>query len=90
MSTKSIKISVYGRVQGVNYRYSAQNKAQSLGISGFAKNMPDGSVYMEAEGNEDALDAFIEWCGQGPLMASVSKINTEQTSSFGHEGFRIR
>ena len=90
MSVKSIKIMVYGRVQGVNYRYSAQNKALSLGISGFAKNMPDGSVYLEVEGNEDALDAFIKWCSHGPLMASVSKITTEQTSPFGHQGFRIR
>ena len=81
---------VYGRVQGVNYRYSAKNKAQSLGISGFAKNMPDGSVYLEVEGNEDALDAFIEWCGHGPLMASVSKITTEKTSPSRHQGFRIR
>lgn len=90
MSTNSLKINVYGRVQGVNYRNSAHNKAQSLGISGFAKNMPDGSVYIEAEGSADALDAFIEWCSHGPPMASVSKITTEQTSTSGHEGFQIR
>ncbi|MFP4065126.1 MAG: acylphosphatase [Bacteroidales bacterium] len=80
---------VYGRVQGVNYRYSAKNSAQSLGISGFAKNMPDGSVYIEAEGSDDALDTFIEWCRQGPPMANVSRITTEQTDPFGHEGFQI-
>lgn len=90
MTVKSIKIVVYGRVQGVNYRYSAKNQAQSLGISGFAKNMADGSVYIEAEGSADALDAFIEWCSHGPPMASVSKITTEQTSPFGHQGFRTR
>ena len=90
MSEKSMIINVYGLVQGVNYRNSAHNKARSLGISGFAENMPDGSVYIEAEGNADALDAFIEWCGQGPPMASVSKITTEQANPFGHQGFRIR
>ncbi len=90
MSEKSIKINVYGRVQGVNYRNSAQTKARSLGIRGFARNMADGSVYIEAEGNTEAIGAFIEWCRQGPPMASVSKINTEETSAFGHRDFRIR
>ena len=90
MSEKSMTINVYGRVQGVNYRNSAQQKAQSLGISGFAKNMPDGRVYIEAEGHAEALDVFIEWCRQGPPMAIVSKVSTEQAEAFGHRDFRIR
>jgi acylphosphatase len=55
-------------------RYSAKEKAEELGITGFARNESDGSVYIEAEGEESALHVFLEWCRRGSSSARVSKV----------------
>ena len=60
------KIQVTGKVQGVGFRWSAAIEARSLGITGFVKNLPDGNVYIEAEGSIEQLNTFVEWCRQGP------------------------
>jgi len=59
-------IRVTGRVQGVGFRYSTLREAQNENITGYVKNMPDGSVEIEAEGSKDQLDIFVEWCRRGP------------------------
>lgn len=51
----------YGRVQGVGFRYYAVNKANQLGLTGWVKNLPDGSVEMEAQGAEAAIDELIRF-----------------------------
>lgn len=73
---KHLNIKIYGRVQGVFFRISAKEKAESLGIVGFARNEPDGSVYIETEGQEDDLEEFIKWCQKGPEAAHVEKVET--------------
>jgi len=60
------RIHVKGRVQGVGFRFSAVREARSRGITGFVKNQYDGSVYIEAEGPQDQLLEFVEWCRKGP------------------------
>jgi acylphosphatase len=60
------KIHVNGYVQGVGFRWTAVREAKKQGITGFIKNMSDGSVYIEAEGSRNQLRAFIEWCKKGP------------------------
>lgn len=74
MRIKHLNIKVYGLVQGVFFRTMAKEQANSLKITGFAKNMPDGSVYIEAEGEESSLDKFVKWCHNGPSMARVEKV----------------
>lgn len=74
---KLLKITVTGRVQGVWYRASTEEKARELGLTGYVKNEPDGSVYIEAEGDEPALDALVAWCRQGPPLARVENLQTE-------------
>jgi acylphosphatase len=76
MSKKAIILQVFGRVQGVGFRYYTQKKADEFGIHGFAKNRPDGSVYIEAEGEEGLLEAFVFWCEEGPAWARVSRGET--------------
>lgn len=61
------------------FRYSAKSEAEKLGIKGFARNEDDGTVYIEAEGEESVLEKFLDWCGTGPLLAKVTK--TEKTES---------
>ena len=77
---KHLNIKIYGRVQGVFFRHSAKQKAKELGIKGFVRNEPDDAVYIEAEGEEENLKQFSDWCRQGPASAQVKKNESEFTS----------
>ena len=74
---KKIIIKVYGLVQGVFFRYTTRKVARKLGLTGIVKNMPDGSVYIEAEGAEDQLLELLEFAKQGPKYAKVEDIDYE-------------
>lgn len=87
---KSIKINVLGRVQGVGFRYSALQKANELGISGFVKNRTDGSVYIEADGEPETLEAFIVWCHRGPARARVDEVKTEDIPYNNYKHFTVK
>jgi len=81
---------ISGDVQGVGYRMSAYWVARKLHIAGFVMNEPDGSVYIEAEGDEDALKEFLEWCRKGPITAKVTKLDETWSEARGKfTGFRI-
>lgn len=71
------RIVVSGRVQGVLYRRTAQQKATELGITGWAHNTIDGRVEIECEGFGENIEKFIEWCTQGPPLAKVENIEVE-------------
>ncbi len=81
---------VRGRVQGVFYRVSAREQAMALKITGFVRNLPDGSVELDAQGEDHALDQFIHWCRHGPPNARVEHVEmnwlTEVTQA---ESFRV-
>jgi len=88
---KSLIIRVYGRVQGVGYRFFAQREARKLGIKGFVENKPDGSVYLEVVGEEDALKKFIEVLKEGPPLAIVEDIKYEENKDIKeHKEFEMR
>lgn len=72
-----VRCFVSGRVQGVFYRASARAQAQSLSITGYARNLPDGRVEVLACGDKEALDQFRDWLRQGPPGASVSGVSCE-------------
>jgi len=72
-----LKIKIFGRVQGVFFRYEALKKAKELNIKGFVKNENDGSLYLEAEGEKENLKKFLKWCRRGPILARVEKIQFE-------------
>ena len=86
---KVIHIRVHGRVQGVGFRYHTRAKALEYGIAGFVKNLPDGSVYIEAEGEEAPLEMFILWVSKGPSWAHVNKTDTTTAPLSGFENFEI-
>lgn len=65
---------VSGRVQGVFYRGSARQKATELGLSGYARNLPDGRVEVLVVGEPDATQAFIDWLWRGPPAAQVRNV----------------
>lgn len=84
-------IRVSGIVQGVYYRYSTKEKADELGLSGFVRNLPDGSVEAHAEGEEEDVLGLIEWCRQGPRGARVDRIDVEwREPSLQFADFSIR
>ena len=88
---KRVHIIVHGNVQGVFFRSNARKIAGSLGLKGYAKNMPDDSVEIVAEGPEDKLKELIEYCKKGPEMADVSKIDVIFEEANGEfNGFEIK
>jgi len=70
---KHLNIKVIGQVQGVGFRFSVEKMAESLQLFGFVRNEEGGNVYIEAEGEEEKLDEFINWCKKGPAWAKVEK-----------------
>ena len=66
---------VRGRVQGVAYRASTRHEAQRLGLLGWVRNMPDGSVELEAQGPADIVEALLAWCRRGPSLAQVTSVD---------------
>jgi acylphosphatase len=87
---KSVSISINGRVQGVSFRYYALQQARLHHLRGYVKNMPDGSVYMEAEGEDEPLDSFVQWCHNGPPWANVETIEVTEQKLKNFNGFTIR
>lgn len=87
---KGVILKVYGRVQGVGFRFYTQKKALELNLNGFVRNKPNGSVYIEAEGVTKDIDEFIDWCQQGPEWARVTKLEKQYSDPVGHEGFNIK
>jgi acylphosphatase len=77
-------------VQNVGYRFYAARAAQELNIEGFVKNEPDGTVYIEAEGMEDALEAFTIWCRRGPQWARVDRLDIQEQPLMNYKGFRVK
>jgi acylphosphatase len=83
------RIRVTGQVQGVGFRWKAAHEAWKLGITGFVKNMPDGSIYMEAEGYADQLNSYVEWCKKGSGIGFVDSVETESCPPHGFKEFGI-
>ena len=61
-------------MQGVSYRYHAQREAGRLGVTGWVRNEPDGSVAGHFEGDAEAVDALVDWCRRGPTGARVDPV----------------
>jgi acylphosphatase len=87
---RSVKIRVTGRVQGVGFRYHTMHFAMANQISGFVKNLADGSVYIEATGNEPEVELFIEWCRNGPKWAWVESVEVQDANIKPFLGFSIK
>jgi acylphosphatase len=74
---------VYGRVQGVGYRYFARREAAARGLSGSARNLSDGTVEVVAEGDRPALEAFVQALWRGPTAAEVERVDCEWSAGDG-------
>ncbi|MDX5437531.1 MAG: acylphosphatase [Pontibacter sp.] len=88
---KRIAMRVHGRVHGVFFRASTVDKAEELGLTGFVQNEDDGTVYLEAEGDAEALKKLEQWAHEGPKRARVEKVEVEEKEELkGFDGFEQR
>jgi acylphosphatase len=83
-------ILVSGKVQGVFYRASTVEKAIELGLKGFAQNLPDGRVLIEAEGHQESLQKLFEWCKKGPSRAVVTNVEVKEGELKNHKSFIVK
>ncbi len=65
---------ISGQVQGVGFRYFLRGKLVELGLTGWVKNLPDGKVEAEVEGEKEKIEKIVEWCKQGPPLAKVKDV----------------
>ena len=86
---KTIRLIVKGKVQGVFYRAYAKDIADQLGITGWAKNLPDKNVEIIVTANDKLLGQFVERCRQGPPRANVDEVIIEELNIGEFNGFRI-
>ena len=87
---ESVRLLISGIVQGVFYRKTAHEKAESLGITGYIRNNPDGEVEIYAEGEKEALVELIAWCQKGPPHARVREVVVDwQGSADRYRTFQV-
>jgi acylphosphatase len=87
---KSYRITVSGKVQNVGFRFYTAKTAVEFNIEGFVKNEPDGSVYIEAEGEDDALETFMHWCRRGPQWARIDRFDIQEQPLMNYYGFQVK
>lgn len=81
MTRKLLKLKIHGQVQGVFFRAETKRKADELGLAGFVRNEPDGTVYVEAQGEEKNLRKFLKWCEHhGPPLAEVIRVEAKYSN----------
>jgi acylphosphatase len=80
---------VQGRVQGVGFRYFAARAAQELGVAGWVRNLPDGTVETLAEGDAAAVDRYLERMRKGPVASRVDQVAIEERPEEGLSSFEI-
>ena len=85
-----VRLRIEGSVQGVFFRASAQDQARRLGLKGWVRNCPDGSVEIVAEGDRKNIDELIAWCRHGPAGAQVQDVQVQWQEPKGEfSAFRI-
>lgn len=87
---KRVRVRIHGRVQGVFFRSETQSRARSLGLAGWVRNSPDGSVEAVFEGRPEAVESMVAWCERGPSGALVDHVDVAWEEPRGDVGFAIR
>ena len=83
----AVDVTVTGRVQGVSFRYYTREEATRLGVAGWVANEPDGTVSGHFEGEQDAVDALVDWCRTGPRLARVERVDVRPGDDEGSTSF---
>jgi acylphosphatase len=90
-NSASLQATVYGRVQGVFFRAFVSVWAEELGLAGYVRNLPDGTVEVQAEGERQQLEKLVGYLKAGPPSARVKKVVTNWSEYTGnYTGFGVR
>lgn len=84
------RVIVHGRVQGVFFRDTARRRAESGGVTGWVRNRPDGTVEAVFEGDREAVEALVVFCGEGPRGAQVERVEVDEEEPQGLSYFEVR
>ena len=84
------RVVVSGRVQGVGFRAAVSRHARTRGVAGWVRNRPDGAVEAVFEGDDEAVESLVDWCGRGPAGAEVDSLEVSREAPRGEAGFAIR
>ncbi len=87
---KRVRVRARGLVQGVFFRAETRSRAESLGLAGWVRNAPDGSVEAVFEGDSDRVDSMVEWFRRGPAGARVDELEVTDEEPAGEAGFQVR
>jgi len=90
VAVPSLHAVVHGDVQGVGFRYHVQRRAEEMGLAGWVRNRPDGSVEVVAEGGRATLGRLLELLSKGPGLADVDRVDAEWGKETGLKGFTVR
>lgn len=86
---KYLQIKIKGRVQGVDFRASTKAVADQLKIRGTIHNEKDGTITVEAEGDDQMIEQFLEWCQEGPEYAIVESIEVDEAANKSYKNFEV-
>jgi len=87
---RQYEIRVFGRVQGVGFRYAARNQARALNLKGWVENLHDGSVRTAIQGDEIACGAYIQWCRNGTGYSWVERVEISEKELELFKAFVVR
>ncbi|MDA8066200.1 MAG: acylphosphatase [Thermaerobacter sp.] len=90
MSSMAVRLLIGGRVQGVWYRESMRREAVAMGVAGWVRNLPDGSVEAFLEGPPEAVERLVAWARRGPPAARVSWVKSLPAAEEGCTEFSVR
>ena len=90
MTDARARVVIRGRVQGVFFRVETRDRARSLGLAGWVRNNPDGTVEAVFQGDRDRIDSMVVWCRRGPAAAHVEDVEVKWTEPGDERGFATR
>jgi acylphosphatase len=88
-SSARARVIVRGHVQGVFFRAETRDRAASLGLGGWVRNNPDGTVEAAFEGDRDRVESMVAWCGRGPSLARVEDVEVAWEEPQGETRFAV-
>jgi acylphosphatase len=86
---RRVHVSIIGSVQGVFFRATCARRAADLRLAGWVRNAADGSVEAAFEGSDDAIEAMLAWCREGPAGARVEEVRVSEEPAEGERSFRV-
>jgi len=86
---RRVRAVVSGEVQGVGFRFYARERARQLGVAGWVRNLDDGTVEVEAEGESGAVERMLAWLDRGPREARVARVDVTEVPVVHAQEFTI-